>query len=263
MANAAQTLHLRNGHQVTHLKDLDDLDSALCALSLPELWVVTRDSFVDPSTHSDTLKIKLQEAQAAYRSAKLELQASLEERRQLRKRRADESDETKQNILENQIDTLSMDIDEAKTGLTGLKSSVIACRKAVASSLKAPSAAESAQPSKDIFTRLAKPTRATMRVQARLNGNDKMASQPCLGTTMEELLLSCAKHLRLRVVKKLYTMNGKRLRTLADISQAQEVYASAGEAWVDPAKLAREVQLCHAPLCKDTLTGLQQLQQRE
>jgi hypothetical protein len=243
LASAARELYLANGKQVKNLADLIDLSDKLKVYGVPELWAVTRDDFLDPDKHLDNVKARLHEAKAAYKLVKQQLRALESERRQLKKQRVGELNETKQNILENQIDALTLDIEQATAQLAECKRSVLTRRCHLKVDIQS-STAKPLTAYPDVFTRLAKPIRSTLRVQARLNGNDKMSPEPCLGTSMNELLLSCAQRLKMRVVKRLYTLDGKRVRQLSDLKQAQEVYASAGEAFVDPVKQAAEVCNC-------------------
>ena len=221
------------------MADLTDLPSELSAYGIPELWVVTRDLFLDPCKHVDSLNARLGDAKLAYSVAKQELRDMIAERRRRKKQRAAESNETKQNILENEIDALTLDIEQATTQLAERKQHVLASRSNLNTALQ-PSTVVKTPAHGDVFIRLAKPNRAITRVQARLNGNDKMAPEPCLGTSMEELFLSCAKRLKMRVAKRLYTMDGKRVRQFTDLQQGQEVCASAGEPFVDPSKRTTE-----------------------
>eukprot|EP00045_Choanoeca_perplexa_P007493 m.68892 g.68892 ORF g.68892 m.68892 type:complete len:286 (+) comp14099_c0_seq6:408-1265(+) len=242
LANAARQLYFADGRQPKSLTDFENLPTNLCVHGLPELWAVSRDGFLDPEKHVDSLKGRLQESVAAYKVGKQELQDLKAERQSLKKQRVGETNETKQNILESQIDALSLDIEQATAQLKEYKKQVLACRDKLKAALQPPETKPSGQRA-DVFARLAKPNRATIRVQARFNGNDKMSPEPCLGTSMDELLLSCAKRLKMRVVKRLYSLDGKRLRKFSDLQQAQEVYASAGEAFIDPVKQAAELQL--------------------
>eukprot|EP00730_Choanoeca_flexa_P007588 TRINITY_DN12353_c0_g2_i2.p1 TRINITY_DN12353_c0_g2~~TRINITY_DN12353_c0_g2_i2.p1 ORF type:complete len:961 (+),score=166.54 TRINITY_DN12353_c0_g2_i2:44-2926(+) len=239
LPNAARALYVASGKQITTQADLADAAKE-SSDGVVELWAVMRDDFMDPGQHLDALRQHVTDQKSAYAAAKGDIRNMVAERKAMKEQRAKETNESKQNILDNNIDSLSMEITDAIKQLDVLKQNVTNARDAVKQAVGSKGA--STMQTAEIFTRLSKPLRATLRVQARLNGNEKMQPEPCIGTSMRELMQSCAHRLGLRVVKKLYTVDGQRLRKFGDIKQGQEVYASAGEAWVDPVKLAETLR---------------------
>jgi hypothetical protein len=258
----------------------DSSNSSSSAASEPvELWASCGEEFVPLALHADALKRQLKDMEDEFRELRREVTGILSARKDAKAQRervlveaaapgvkaaatAAAAAASRARALEDQVDALSLDAEKRVGRLKELKAQIGEARERLrltqrpagstggrrkedsAGTTEAESAASPAdgRDGGDIFQRLAKPVRPVRRVQARLNGNTLMHPEVCVGCTLEEVMDACAERLGLRAVKRLYDAQGQRLRTFEAIPQDADVYASCGEAWLDPEKLAKQVR---------------------
>ena len=179
------------------------------------------EPWVDPATHFDTLRQQLHDIKGQYRTARAAAEELQTKKRRLARQLETQSEGDQSTRLENDIEILQLDLDTALEELKALRVRRDELREAV----KTASRPQGTLCESSTSERLSKPGQCTLRVLARINGNERMEPEVCLGDDMDQLLLACAQRLGLRVVKKLYSTDGKRLRTIESMKKNQEVMA--------------------------------------
>lgn len=236
LPRAARTFYLKSGKALTRL---DDKDLSPPGGELAQLWVSCGEPFVRPEDHPEQLRADRSKLVAEFRTARDAYKALAASLAKVRGKLATCGEGPKKDTLQEEADALQEEAEEQRPRLKALKKRIkeisekhkSVSRPSGSATSRPASAAASDDTSEALYTRLATPNMTMHRVRARRNGEPHAKPALCMGSTWDELMVSCATNLRLRVARRLYTKDGKRI-VKADFDTLKTNTEVRGEACV-------------------------------
>ncbi|EGD81380.1 hypothetical protein PTSG_02099 [Salpingoeca rosetta] len=205
--------------------------------AIPDLWVSMGEPFSPPDQHPETIARRKKELKQEL----VQLKTLIAEKKQTLKSLSDKLQgalsSTERSTVDDRRDVVRREIEEDMEAFKANREELRALKSRAGRDSKGGSGGGggggSTGMSNELIARLSKPVSRRVRVQARKNGSSKSAPVLCMGDSMTALLTACASNLGMRRARKLYTMQGERIKSLDAITRDMEVLVSSGEAFID------------------------------